>query len=50
METDSSARPHYEVDDRFFEDWVAFGIGELELYLAVHARFADWCERRERRR
>jgi len=40
--------PHFEVDDRFLADWVSFGFDRLEAYLANHARFAAFCERRER--
>jgi len=36
------------VDERFLGDWVAFGVSELESYLAKHARFAAYCERRDR--
>lgn len=28
-----------EVDERFMGDWIAFGIAEMESYLAKHAAF-----------
>jgi hypothetical protein len=37
----------YEVDERFLDDWVAFGMAELNAYLDKHARFDAFCERRE---
>lgn len=35
------------VDDRFMQDWVAYGMLELAVYLDRHARFADYCDRRD---
>jgi hypothetical protein len=37
-----------QIDDRFLADWVEFGMAEMSAYLAKHARFADWCDRRDR--
>ncbi|HEY3764152.1 MAG TPA: hypothetical protein VGL44_03260 [Gaiellales bacterium] len=28
-----------QVDERFVDDWIRFGLSELESYLAKHARF-----------
>ena len=37
----------HEIDERFLDDWVAFGIAELNAYLGKHARFAEFCDRRD---
>ena len=40
-----------QIDDRYVGEWFAFGLSQLEAYLAKHARFAAYyCARRERRR
>jgi hypothetical protein len=44
MDTDNT---HYEIDERFLDDWVAFGMAELNAYLGKHARFASYCDSRE---
>ena len=36
-----------EVDERFVDDWVRFGLSELESYLGEHARFDADCSRRD---
>jgi hypothetical protein len=36
-----------QVDERFVDDWVRFGISELESYLGKHARFDAYCSRRD---
>ena len=38
------------VDERFFRDWVAFGLLELAVYLTRHAQFAAYCDKRDKRR
>jgi hypothetical protein len=38
---------HIEIDDRFMDEWVEFGIRELSAYLAKHARFARFLAERE---
>jgi hypothetical protein len=40
-----SAQP--QVDERFVDDWIRFGLSELESYLGKHARFDAYCNRRE---
>jgi hypothetical protein len=35
------------VDERWFHDWVAFGLLEMAIYLTRHAQFLNYCERRE---
>jgi hypothetical protein len=37
------------VDERFFHEWVAFGMLELAVYLTRHAQFAAYCIERELR-
>ena len=39
-----------QIDDRYVDEWFAFGLSQLEAYLAKHARFDAYCARRERRR
>jgi hypothetical protein len=48
MELNPSYTPEPAIDDRFLRDWVEFGMGELNAYLGKHARFAAWCDRRDR--
>jgi hypothetical protein len=36
-----------KVDERFVDDWVRFGLSELESYLGKHARFDAYCSRRD---
>ena len=38
------------VDERFFHEWVAFGMLELAVYLTRHAQFAAYCIERDLRR
>jgi hypothetical protein len=38
------------VDERFFHEWVAFGMLELAVYLTRHAQFTAYCIERETRR
>jgi hypothetical protein len=37
----------HAIDERFMSDWIAYGLGELESHLGKHARFADYCARRD---
>jgi hypothetical protein len=39
-----SAQP--QVDERFVDDWVRYGLSELESYLGKHARFDAYYSRR----
>jgi hypothetical protein len=41
----ASAQP--QVDERFVDDWIRFGLSELESYLAKHARFDAYYRRRD---
>ncbi|MDX6592623.1 MAG: hypothetical protein QOJ13_1819 [Gaiellales bacterium] len=34
------------VDERWFCEWVAFGMLEIAVYLTKHAAFETYCERR----
>jgi hypothetical protein len=47
MEANHTFERTAEIDERFFDDWVAFGMAELNAYLGKHARFADFYERRD---
>lgn len=39
---------HYvELDERWMQEWVLFGIKEWESYLLKHQAFERYCERRE---
>ena len=35
-----------QVDERFVDDWIRFGLSELESYLSKHARFDAYCRGR----
>ena len=48
MEAHHTSDRQAEIDDRFLAEWVEYGLAELSAYLAKYARFADWCDRRER--
>jgi hypothetical protein len=47
MEADTTFACYPEIDERFFADWIEFGMLELNAYLANHARFAHFCDERE---
>jgi hypothetical protein len=36
------------VDERWFQEWVAFGMLEMATYLTNHAMFAAYLARRDR--
>jgi hypothetical protein len=50
MDTPTPRADPAAVDERFFHDWVAFGMLELAVYLTRHAEFAAYCVERELRR
>jgi hypothetical protein len=50
MESPASGVAHHAVDERFFPEWVAFGMLELAVYLTRHAQFAAFCTDRDLRR
>jgi hypothetical protein len=35
------------VDERWFSEWVAFGMLEIAVYLTKHAAFQRYCESRD---
>jgi len=47
MNPNDTATTELTVDERFVDDWVRFGITELEAYLGKHARFDAYCRRRD---
>jgi hypothetical protein len=47
MNRDDTAIDQPQVDERFVDDWIRFGISELEAYLQKHARFDAFCTRRD---
>jgi hypothetical protein len=49
METDDMEETHriIEIDDRFMDEWVEFGIREMNAYLDKHARFQRFLAERE---
>jgi hypothetical protein len=47
MNLDDTAVDQPRVDERFVDDWVRFGISELEAYLQKHARFEAFYTRRD---
>ena len=47
MNPNDTATAQLQVDERLVDDWIRFGISELEAYLGKHARFAAYCSRRD---
>jgi hypothetical protein len=47
MNTNDTATTQLQVDERFVDDWIRFGLSELEAYLGKHARFEAYCSRRD---
>ena len=47
MNPNDIATEQPRVDERFLDEWVRFGVGELESYLAKHARFSAYCDKRD---
>ncbi len=41
---------HRVIEDRYLEEWVRYGLKNLDDYLRHHAAFSAWLEARERRR
>ena len=50
MDTPAPGVPRNPVDERFFHEWVAFGMLELAVYLTRHAQFTAYCIERDLRR
>jgi hypothetical protein len=46
MDADTTLDCYPEIDDRFFGDYVEFGMIQLNSHLASHARFARYCDER----
>jgi hypothetical protein len=38
------------IEDRYLEEWVRYGLKNLDAYLRRHAAFSAWLEARERHR
>jgi hypothetical protein len=38
------------IDEQWFQQWVAFGMLEIAVYLTHHAAFLNYCEHRDKRR
>ncbi|HEX5558379.1 MAG TPA: hypothetical protein VFX13_12235 [Gaiellales bacterium] len=47
MNPNDIATTELTVDERFVDDWIRFGLSELEAYLGKHARFDAYCRRRD---
>jgi hypothetical protein len=49
METSDMEETHriIEIDDRFMDEWVEFGLREMTAYLAKHARFERFLTERD---
>lgn len=50
MNSPASGVARNAVDERFFHEWVAFGMLELAVYLTRHAQFTAFCVERDTRR
>lgn len=47
MNADTAFACYPEIDDRFWGEWIEFGMIQLNAYLASHARFAHYCDERD---
>jgi hypothetical protein len=47
MNANTTSTCYPEIDDRFWDAWIEFGMIQLDAYLASHARFAHYCDRRD---
>jgi hypothetical protein len=47
MDADTAFASYREIDDRFWVEWIEFGMIQLDAYLANHARFARYCDERD---
>jgi hypothetical protein len=47
MNPNDTAIAQPQVDERFVDDWIRFGLSELEAYLGKHARFDVYYSRRD---
>ena len=49
MDSHASEQLSLVVDERWFGEWVAFGMLEIAVYLTKHAAFESYCARREQK-
>ena len=47
MQSPEPSPPARRVDERWFQEWVAFGMLEMAAYLTNHAMFAAYLARRD---
>ncbi len=47
VEADIAFASYPEIDDRFWAEWIEYGMIQLDAYLAIHARFARYCDKRD---
>jgi hypothetical protein len=47
MDDDTTFARYPEIDDRFWCEWIEFGMIQLNVYLATYARFAHYCGERD---
>ena len=45
--SERAERVDHEIDEKWMPEWVAWGLLRFGDYLANHARFEAWCQRRE---
>ncbi len=43
----TSSTPSDRIDEHFCAQWINHGLLDMQAYLAKHARFAAYCDRRE---
>ena len=48
MDTNGSEKSALLIDEQWFQQWVAFGMLEIAVYLNNHAAFLRYCERRDK--
>jgi hypothetical protein len=44
---ETSSTPSNRIDEHFCAQWINRGLLDLQAYLAKHARFAAYCDRRD---
>lgn len=48
VDSNGSEKSALLIDEQWFQQWVAFGMLELAVYLNNHAAFLRYCERRDK--
>ena len=49
MKSPPPSPPSRRIDEQWLQEWIAFGMLEIAVYLAKHARFAAYLAQRDQR-